>query len=674
MTSTEIHFKLEGRTLTLSRLVWIALAALTLILFIATIPAAYQSDLHRYPEDALRQLGLSPELAAIYRRTIVAIFYLGFVAVGVIIFSRQSNDWPAFLVSLTLVTSPFASVSAPFILANQSVQWGWLIALLYSGLQAFSTSVIYVFPDGRFVPHWTRWLIAGVGLWALALFLVFPVGVDASKPAPAFNLTVTLGAALLVGTGVLTQIYRYRRVASVTQRQQTKWVIFGLAVAFLIWAIYYPPLILVPSLSVPGLPNVLWSLIGMGVTYLANLVVPICLSFAIMRYQLWGIDFLINRSLVYGALTGLLAALFGVSLLIISRLFQNFSGGPLVAVAISAAIFGAIFQPARRRLQHLVDQRLYSIQIDYEKAAPRPRRTEITEVLQQTHFGAYQNLELIGRGGMAEVYKSIHPSLGTPIAIKILRVALANNPDFRHRFTREAQVVSQFEHPNIVRVFDYGEQAGTPYMVMEYLAGKDLRNFLEERGRLSLAHALPLLTGIADALDYAHQRGVVHRDVKPSNVLIESLKDEGGRMKAEKTNSSSRSGLHPSSFRAVLTDFGIAKILHGETSMTRTGMLGTFDYIAPEQIEASAEVDGRADVYAFGVMVYQMLTGELPFKHNHVGALLIAHLNQPPPDPRELVTDLPSPAAYAIRRALAKNPDERYATAGEFAAELSRNA
>lgn len=145
-------------------------------------------------------------------------------------------------------------------------------------------------------------------------------------------------------------------------------------------------------------------------------------------------------------------------------------------------------------------------------------------------------------------------------------------------------------------------------------------------------------------------------------------------MKAEKTNSSSRSGLHPSSFRAVLTDFGIAKILHGETSMTRTGMLGTFDYIAPEQIEASAEVDGRADVYAFGVMVYQMLTGELPFKHNHVGALLIAHLNQPPPDPRELVTDLPSPAAYAIRRALAKNPDERYATAGEFAAELSRNA
>ena len=120
MTSTEIHFKLEGRLLALARLVWIALAALTLFLFIVTIPAAYQSDLHRYPEEALRQLGLSPSLVALYRRTIVAIFYLGFVVVGVILFSRRSNDWPAFLVSLTLVTYPFISVSAPFLCASEA--------------------------------------------------------------------------------------------------------------------------------------------------------------------------------------------------------------------------------------------------------------------------------------------------------------------------------------------------------------------------------------------------------------------------------------------------------------------------------------------------------------------------------------------------------------------------
>ena len=118
-------------------------------------------------------------------------------------------------------------------------------------------------------------------------------------------------------------------------------------------------------------------------------------------------------------------------------------------------------------------------------------------------------------------------------------------------------------------------------------------------------------------------------------------------------------------------DFGIAKIVGGHTAMTRTGgMLGTFDYIAPEQIQASTNVDGRADVYAFGIMAYQMLTGELPFQHNNPGALLIAHMTQPPPDPRELAPELPDDAAQAIRRALAKSPEERYRTAGEFAAAL----
>jgi serine/threonine-protein kinase len=121
----------------------------------------------------------------------------------------------------------------------------------------------------------------------------------------------------------------------------------------------------------------------------------------------------------------------------------------------------------------------------------------------------------------------------------------------------------------------------------------------------------------------------------------------------------------------VLTDFGIAKILGGHTAMTRTGMLGTFDYIAPEQIQASADVDRRADVYAFGVLTYEMLTGELPFGHSNVGALLLAHLNQPPPDPRDLVPDLTSDAAHAIRRAMAKSPADRFATAGEFAAALA---
>jgi serine/threonine protein kinase len=291
-----------------------------------------------------------------------------------------------------------------------------------------------------------------------------------------------------------------------------------------------------------------------------------------------------------------------------------------------------------------VDRRFYNIQIDYQKTPPDLPPANPTAVLRQMHFGAYQNLELIGRGGMAEVYKSTNPTTGKLVAIKILPKALASETEFRQRFTREAQVVSQLEHPNIVRIFDSGEQDGQHYMVMEYLTGNDLNQLIKNNGRLSLAQALPLIQQIASALDYAHMQGFVHRDIKPSNVLLDS-----------------------DSTRAVLTDFGIAKVNNAHTVMTVTGyMLGTFDFIAPEQIQEASNVDGKADIYALGVMVYQMLTGELPFKHVNPGALLIAHLNQPAPDACEIQTDIPYHISSAIQQAMAKNPEERFATAEEF--------
>lgn len=307
------------------------------------------------------------------------------------------------------------------------------------------------------------------------------------------------------------------------------------------------------------------------------------------------------------------------------------------------------------------------------QAAPSPTSptsAKHTGVYSGMHCGVYEVLEPLGRGGMAEVYKGYHPRLDRAVAIKILPASLAAEEDFRARFEREARAVAALKHPNVVQIFDFGDSAGLYYMVMEYIAGHDLSRLLHENGPLPLEQATPLLHDIASALDYAHGQGLVHRDIKPSNVMLEKKEAEGSR-KQETLPSSAL--LPPSSLRAVLTDFGIAKIVGGGTGTTKTAMVGTLDYMAPEQIRASGEVDARADVYAFGVMAYQMFTGRLPFVGENPGAVLMAHLQQPAPDPRAARPDLPAAIAEAILRALSKDPDERYRRAGEMVGEM-RNA
>jgi serine/threonine-protein kinase len=190
---------------------------------------------------------------------------------------------------------------------------------------------------------------------------------------------------------------------------------------------------------------------------------------------------------------------------------------------------------------------------------------------------------------------------------------------------------------------------------MEYISGPNLEDFLVKHDRLPLAQVSPIVRDVASALDYAHRHGLIHRDVKPSNVMLDPT------MPAESRNIV---------YRAVIADFGPAHILGESTRISRSGVLGTLSYIAPEQIQSPDSVDGRADVYALAITTYQMLTGELPFRYHSPGALLIAHLTQPPPDPRDLVPDLPDNAVKALQRALSKEREDRYPTAGEFARAL----
>jgi formylglycine-generating enzyme required for sulfatase activity/tRNA A-37 threonylcarbamoyl transferase component Bud32 len=263
----------------------------------------------------------------------------------------------------------------------------------------------------------------------------------------------------------------------------------------------------------------------------------------------------------------------------------------------------------------------------------------------------YEILEEIGRGGFAVVYMARDIELDRLVALKVLKPYWTDEPGFVNRFRREARVVARLRHPNIVTVYETGEAEGQLYIAMEYLPGRTLRQFLEAEGALSLEQALPILEQVADALDYAHAQGVVHRDVKPSNVAVE----ETGR-----------------GMRATLMDFGLVKAMAESTVLTSQGtLLGSPEYMAPEQADPNraAEIGPATDRYALGIVAYQSLTGRVPFPGN-TSATLNAHLNLEPPEPRAICKDLSPEVAAALLEMLAKPPGDRFASAHAFVARL----
>jgi serine/threonine protein kinase/Tol biopolymer transport system component len=264
--------------------------------------------------------------------------------------------------------------------------------------------------------------------------------------------------------------------------------------------------------------------------------------------------------------------------------------------------------------------------------------------------GQYQILEEIGRGGMAVVYKAWQPSLERYVALKALPEYYRHDSKFLARFHREAIAAAGLSHSNIVHIYDTGEAAGLPYIAMEYLEGGSLQDHLAA-GPLSLDEAQRILSQVANALDYAHGQGLIHRDIKPANILFvaDPLKGPG--------------------IMAKVTDFGIARAADG-TRLTRTGaLMGTPEYMAPEQAEGGA-VDHRADLYALGVVLYQVLTGQAPFRGTTPHAIMHAAIYEPPPPPRQLNPRL-SPAVEAvILKALAKRPEDRFQRGADLAAAL----
>jgi serine/threonine protein kinase/ligand-binding sensor domain-containing protein len=262
-------------------------------------------------------------------------------------------------------------------------------------------------------------------------------------------------------------------------------------------------------------------------------------------------------------------------------------------------------------------------------------------------IGTYQIVEQIGRGGMATVFKAYQPSMDRYVAIKILPSHFTEDESFVGRFTQEARTLARLEHPHILPVHDYGEEDGTTYLVMRYVQAGTLKDLINREGTVSLRETARILAQVGGALDYAHSLDVIHRDIKPSNVLI----DERGN--------------------TFLTDFGIAKLVAETAQFTASGaVIGTPAYMAPEQ-GMGQPVDYRCDIYALGVVLYELVTGRVPYEAETPLAVLLQHVNAPLPLPRQIRPDLPEAVERVVLKAMAKKPEERFQSAQQMVDALA---
>ncbi|MFN8217925.1 MAG: serine/threonine-protein kinase [Solirubrobacterales bacterium] len=260
-------------------------------------------------------------------------------------------------------------------------------------------------------------------------------------------------------------------------------------------------------------------------------------------------------------------------------------------------------------------------------------------------FAGYRIDRRLGRGGMGILYLAVEPGLERRVALKLIAPEAAADEVFSRRFAEESRIAASIEHPNVVPIYAAGEEDGVPYIAMRYVAGSDLGRRIERDGRLEPGRAAALIAQVGNGLDAIHAAGLVHRDVKPANVLI------SGEVGEE---------------HAYITDFGVARNVATRSGLTQTGrFVGTLDYVAPEQISGGA-VDARVDVYALGCLLFKLLTGQVPFPREGEAARLYAHLNDPPPAPSLYAPEVPVALDAVLARAMAKDPAARYPSAGDL--------
>lgn len=562
----------------------------------------------------------------------------GFLLFGSVIVVRRSDNWMAlYTVWAMLFFGLLNSVTYTLFLRSDER------LLFFSVVSAILLYVfLLIFPDGRFRPRWTIVLVIAFFIWDV---------IARSGVSDRSNLMIGLIDLLFILVVLMICIYRYRVYFSPARKQQTKWVITGSAMAVI--AIQMRTIVLgYLQLNAPADVYQFIVIASYPISHIVLFMVPVSVMFAALRYRLWDIDFVIERSLVFG-----LSLLIAIGFIVLDFWIGQTFIIPLlgqeqanIALVIGVGVAGLLFNPIRKIVEQFIDKRLYGLRYDIKALARAGEKPEIKNpgAFTGQFCGVYELLGVIGKGGMGEVYKGFGND--KVVAVKVLPQELAKDSNLVKRFEREADMLSRLDHPHIVKLYDSGiTDTGAYYLVMEFIDGIELGDYLKEH-HVDYETVSEWSAKIGSALDYIHQQGLVHRDVKPSNIML--------RLDADNET-----------WQPILMDFGIAHLDYAGTQLTGTGAIGTIDYMAPEQIMAAKEVDYRADIYSLGVVLYEMVTGERLYKGSP-GQILFAHLQQPPPDPRDLRPDVPRNLAHAILRALSKKPEERFQSAGELARAL----
>lgn len=611
------------------RLAFVGVAVVSIGLYFVYFQAALEfwSERGGVPGLALIPLGVQLPLLTVIEATLALTFW----GASIYLLLRRPDS---VMVLLTVMVGFMMPVRVAFIqvipLEALPAWYPPAAQVIFLGVFATLAYVVFaLFPDGVARPRWVRW-------WLLARV---PVMVNyVINVVPVLNQFFVYIDIVMFGALMVAQYQRFQQDRISIERQQTKWILLGMAFGLGFFFIRR----LADTYLMESFPELY--IIIYGVSRVAVLSIPVAIMLALLRYRLYDVDWVLNRGLIYALMTAFIIGVFALSLYLSQILLSQFvstSDARLLMAVLSALLVAWLYEPTRARLQRVVDQRFFRLRLPPEAIAARETPPAPTASWTGVQLDELTIGDLVARGSMGQVYMATYRD--QRVAVKLLPKENLDD-EMSHRLVqREMRLFRNLNHPNICQMLGGGLYEGAPYIIMEYLEGKELERVLEVRGVLTLDETRLIVRDIAAALDYLHERNILHRDVKPRNIILQDV-------------------------RAVLTDFGTARTLSG-TQSTGNLLLTTPDYTAPEQIQEGGHASAATDIYSLGVVVYRMLTGQKPFEGT-LRQKMLAIVHTPARDPRELNSTIPQATAEAILRALDKDPARRFATAGEFARAL----